>query len=210
MVCEKCVLLKEMIGTVFEDEQFYYQEGKKIKHGTYDPSKHCKFWIERIQARESKDIPVEIINTIKLYIKRDKIKSKIHITCNLLRKYLRSSNNSKYNEHIPLIHKRITGIIPPQLLESEIQILSLYFDKVINIYDQIKPKDKRNCPYHPYFIYKIIEQILKKDTDRIRKIQILSYIHLQSRETLISNDIIWKKICEQIQEFIYLPTDKNN
>ena len=126
------------------------------------------------------------------------------------RKQITRGDKSKYNEHIPLIHKLITGITPPPLLESEIQILSLYFDKAINIYDQIKPKDKTNCPYHPYFIYKILEQMLKKNTDRIRKIQILSYIHLQSRETLISNDITWKKICEQIQEFTYIPTDKNN
>jgi hypothetical protein len=210
MVCEKCGMINEMTGTVFEDDQFYYQEGQRSKHGTYDPSKHCKFWVERIQARENTEIPNDIIAMIKLYIKRDKIQNKNHITCTLIRKYLRQSHNSKYNEHVPLIRKLITGLLPPQLTEYELQLINLYFDKVIFIFENIKPENKTNCPYHPYFIYKIIEQIIKKDSDRIRKLQILSCIHLQSRETLICNDTLWKEICKKIKEFEYIPTDRNN
>lgn len=210
MICKKCGLLMEITGAIFEDDQLFYQEGKRIKHGSYDPAKHCKFWIERIQACENTDIPTDIIDNIKKLIRLDKIKNKNSITCNMIRKYLRQLNNSKYNEHIPLIHKLITGIMPPQLTDNELQLINIHFDKVINIYDQIKPINKTNCPYHPYFIYKIIEQILKPNIHRIRKIQILSYIHLQSRETLIYNDIVWKNICDKIPEFTYTPTDKNN
>ena len=75
---------------------------------------------------------------------------------------------------------------------------------------KIKPQKKTNCPYHPYFIYKIIEQIINKDSDKIKKAQILSCIHLQSRETLIQNDLIWGPICSRIPEFKYFPTDRNN
>jgi len=203
-------MINEMLGTVFEDDQFYYQEGNRSKHGTYDPSKHCKFWVERIQARENTEIPSEIIEIIKKYIKRDKIQNKKHITCTLIRKFLRQSHNSKYNEHVPLIRKLITGIIPPQLSEYELQLINLYFDKVIFIFENIKPDNKTNCPYHPYFIYKIIDQIIKDENNINRKSQILSCIHLQSWETLICNDILWKNICEQIPEFVYKPTDRNN
>lgn len=208
LVCESCGMIREMLGTVFEDEQFYYQEGQRGKHGTYDPSKHCKFWVERIQARENTEIPGEIIETIKKYIKRDKIKNKNHITCAMIRNFLRQSNNSRYNEHVPLIRKLITGFLPPQLTEHELQLINLFFDKVIFIFENIKPENKTNCPYHPYFIYKIIEQIIKDNN--ARKTQILSCIHLQSRETLICNDILWKDICKYIPEFSYIPTDRNN
>jgi len=50
LICKNCGIIKELYGTVFEDEQFYYQEGQRTKHGTYDPSKHCRFWVERIQV----------------------------------------------------------------------------------------------------------------------------------------------------------------
>ena len=89
------------------------------------------------------------------------------------------------------------------------QLIHIYFDKVIHIFDEIKPPEKTNCPYHPYFIYKIIEQIIKKKSDRIRKLKILACIHLQSRETLVENDRIWVLICLRILEFTYIPTDRN-
>ena len=207
IVCKKCGLTNVLYGTVFEDDQLFFQEGQRTKHGTYDPSKHCRFWIDRIQGRENTDIPESIINCIKLRIKSDCIKNKDRLTCDQIRIYLHDTCNSKYNEHIPLIRKIITGITPPQLNEHEIQLIQIYFDKIIHIFDKIKPPTKSNCPYHPYFIYKIIEQI--SNHDRIRMKTILSYIHLQSRETLISNDLIWILICNEITEFTYIPTDRN-
>jgi hypothetical protein len=210
LICKKCGMTKKLYGTVFEDDQFYYQEGQRTKHGTYDPSKHCRFWVERIQARETTEINETVLQNIKNCIIRDKIKNKSQVTCNQIRKYLRQTHNSKYNEHVPLIRKLITGISPPQLTDYEMQLIHIYFDKVIHIFDEIKPPQKTNCPYHPYFIYKIIEQIINKDSDKIKKAQILSCIHLQSRETLIQNDLIWGPICSRIPEFKYFPTDRNN
>jgi hypothetical protein len=210
LVCKSCGMSKELYGTVFEDDQFYYQEGQRTKHGTYDPSKHCRFWVERIQARETTDIDESVIKNIKKCIQRDKIRNKNQITCNQIRIYLRQTHNSKYNEHVPLIRKLITGISPPQLTDYEMQLIHIYFDKVIHIFDDIKPPEKTNCPYHPYFIYKIIEQILKKPPDRIRKCQILACIHLQSTDTLVNNDLLWRPICDKIKEFSYKPTDRND
>lgn len=209
LICKKCGVVKKLYGTVFEDDQFYFQEGQRTKHGTYDPSKHCRIWVERIQARETTEIPETVINKIRQCIKADQIKNINHINCNQIRKYLRYTHNSKYNEHVPLIRKLITGITPPQLTDYEMQLIHIYFDKVMRIFDEIKSPGKTNCPYHPYFIYKIIEQIINSDSDRVRKAKILSCIHLQSRETLILNDHIFKPICERIPEFVYKPTDRN-
>jgi len=210
LICKKCGLTNELYGTVFEDDQFFYQEGQRTKHGTYDPSKHCRFWVDRIQARETTDIPESVILKLKECIIRDKIKNKNLINCNQIRKYLQQTFNSRYNDHVPLIRKLLTGITPPQLTDYEMQLIHIYFDKVIHIFDDIKPPNKTNCPYNPYFIYKIIEQIIKKDSDRIRKLKILACIHLQSRETLIQNDLIWGLICERIPEFVYVPTDRSS
>ncbi len=207
IICTKCGVTENIYGTIFEDENIYNQE--KTKHGSYDPSKHCKFWIERIQARESKEIPNKIIDAVKKCIKRDKIRDLEIITCEDIRKYLSQTKNSSFNEHVPLIRKLITGISPPQLNDSELQLIHVYFDKVIKIYEEIKPDDKTNVPYHPYIIYKIIEHILQKDRNT-RLYDILSCIHLQSRETLIENDRTWKKICDNLDGIKYVPTDRNN
>jgi hypothetical protein len=209
LVCKSCGMCKELVGTIFEDDQFQFQEGQRFKHATYDPSKHCRFWVDRIQARESTDIPHSVITKLQKCIVHDKITNRNQITCSQIRRYLSQIHNSKYNEHIPLIRKLITGISPPQMSDYEIQLIHIYFDKVIHIFDEIKPPTKTNCPYHPYFIYKIIEQILKTSKDKQRVRNILLCIHLQSRETLIENDRIWKPICSRIPEFEYIPTDRN-
>ncbi len=208
IVCIECGHSFVLSGTVFEDEQFYYQEGQRTKHGSYEPTKHCRFWIERIQARESKTIPDIVINSIKSCIRHNNIKNIEDLTCEEIRKYLRHTKNTAYNEHVPLIRKIITGITPPQLTDEEIQLIILIFSKAIKIYEEFRPSDKTNVMYHPYFIYKIIEHILKDIRMKKRRNAILSCIHLQSRETLIENDNIWEKMCHRF-DITYVPTDRN-
>jgi hypothetical protein len=216
IICEYCGVTESLYGTVFEDEQFYYQEGQRSKHGSYDPSKHCKFWLERIQARESKEIPNFVITKIKKCISDNKIRNTENLSCKDIRKYLSQTRNTTYNDNVPLIRKIVTGRSPPQLSDQELQMITLYFDKVIRVYDGIKPITKTNVPYHPYLIYKIIEHLLhvkSKDTSRInlrRAYNILSCIHLQSRETLIENDNTWKQICKYLEIIKYYPTDRND
>lgn len=207
-VCCSCGYVEKLLGVVFEDEQFFFQEGQRTKHGKYDPTKHCKFWVDRIQAKENTDIPKTVIYKVKKCIKRDNIWLS-QLTCPMIRRYLKELKLSKWNDHVPLILKTITGKEPEQLTEVELKKIYSYFSRVIHIYNRTKPTNKPNCPYHPFFIYKILEQILKEEKHSRRRENILSYIHLQSRETLIENDRIWKPICEQIEEFTYQPTEKN-
>jgi hypothetical protein len=204
-VCHTCGNTEKLLGIVFEDEQFYYQEGQRTKHGKYDPTKHCKFWVDRIQARENTDIPLNVIQGVKKCVKRDNIWLD-QLTSPMIRAYLKEIKLTKYNDHVSLIRKIITRVEPEQLSDLELKLVYLHFGRAIQIYNQTKPDNKPNCPYHPFFIYKIIEEILQKPKDEKRKKEILSYIHLQSRETLIENDRIWKPICIKMS-FLYRPTD---
>lgn len=207
-ICKKCGSSEKMYGVVFEDEQFFFQEGQRTKHGKYDPAKHCKFWVDRILARETvddEDFPL-IIKKVKQCIKRDKIRLK-QLSCEMIRVYLKELHKTTYNDHVPLICKLITKQEPEQLTDHELKLLYVYFGRVIQIFTKIKPISKPNCPYHPYFIYKIIEQLLKKTEHSSRRKEILSNIHLQSRDTLIENDQIWAQIVTQIPEFSYTPTE---
>ena len=207
-ICNKCGSTEKLYGIVFEDEQFFYQEGQRTKHGKYDPTKHCKFWVDRIQAKESAEIPEKIINAIKRRIKRDNLWLE-RLNCNVIRSYLKEIRETGYNDHVPLIRKIITGQEPQQLTDYELKLIYVYFSRVMQIYNKTKPDNKLNSPYHPFFVYKILEQILKKPDDRLRREEILSSIHLQSRDTLINHDNIWIPICAEIPEFTYIPTDSS-
>ena len=81
------------------------------------------------------------------------------------------------------------------------------FDKSVNSFDIVKPVDKSNTMYYPYIIYKILDLIVKNG---VRKKRILECIHLQSRDTLITNDNLWECICAILPGLNYRPTDRND
>jgi len=205
--------IREIIGTAFDDMQVCYQEGPFSKHASYERIKHGEKWLNRIQAREKVEIKPKIINAVKRRIINDQITDIRKVTYELIRRCLRKTGYTKFNEHIPLIRKIITGIPPIQLTEHEYSLTISYFDKVVDIFEQKKPKDKHNCPYHPYFLRKILEQeCVLPETNSCelhRKRKILSNIHTQSIHTLKKRDRVWKDICVEFPEFIYMPTDKN-
>ena len=204
--CPMCGESKQLKGMVFEDTQFYNQEGQRSKHGCYDPTRHCKFWVLRVQAKEKTEIPKSCIEAVTRCIIRDQNTDKRKLRCLHIRLYLKETKFTEFNDHVPLIRKIITGISPPQLTNKELRILFNFFDKSVNAFERIKPADKSNTPYYPYIIYKILDNILKNGR---RKNMILECIHLQSRDTLITNDNMWSRICYIVHGLVYKPTDRN-
>lgn len=205
MVCNHCGYLYELKGTVFDDNQFYSQEGTRYKHAGYEPSKHCKCWLERIQAKETNTILSAQINKIEACIKRDGITNKKRLTIEQIRKYLKDTGLTELNEHVALIKKLITGIAPPQLTYAETQDITNSFSKAVKAYNIIRPSCKSNILFYPFIIWKLIEMHV---SDFIKRKALLSFIHLQGPQTLVSNDQIWQRICNVIPGFKYRPTDR--
>ncbi len=202
---EGCGSTEKIYGAVFEDEQFFFQEGQRTKHCKYDPNKQCRIWLDRILGYDSIEIPPDHIARIKNCVTRDNIVHK-NLTNEMLREYFKEEKLTKYNNYTNLFKKIITGIEPEQLTDKEKKLVAMKFSLAVEWYRKIKPEEKTNCPYHPYFIYKIIEQLLDKPEDQGRKKAILSTIHLQANNTLIDNDLTWKTMCNHIAGFTYLPT----
>ncbi len=207
LLCSKCGFTVNLIGSVTEEAQLFAQEGNRVSHGSYDPARHCKFWIERIQAKENTVIPKESIARIRRSIQKDypDTANYKNISVKQFRAYLKQNNLSKLNDHIPLIKKIITGHVPPQLSFKEHQLLFIYFDKAARTYEKIKPFNKKNSLYYPFLIYKILELIIDNKDKRDK---LLDCIHLQSYETLIDNDRIWFDICQKNDCFSYKATDR--
>lgn len=187
---EMCGKVRKLYGIVFDDYQFYNQGEPKTKHGDYDFSRHFNFWMDNIQARKDKMFPLEDMNKIEYIIARDKVTD---INCHQMRGVLKESNLAKYNHAIPLLIKKLTGRSPPQFTLSEMRRVAFRFNKIMEYLYVIKGPTDGNRPYYPYFIYKIIEQEFEHNQE---KLNVLNYIHLQARETIIKNDLLYKSICE--------------
>ena len=205
MVCDNCGFVTKLIGTVFEDNQFYNQEGGRYRHAGYEPSKHCKCWLERIQAKETNTITQVQIEKLEACIRRDRITNKRRITIGQLRNYLKDAGLTELNEHVALIKKIITGVVPPQLSFAETQDITNSFSKAVKAYNVVRPSNKSNNIYYPYILRKLIEMHIN---DYNKQKELLSFIHLQGSQTLIQNDKIWRDICNITPSFIYQPTDR--
>ncbi len=205
MVCDNCGFITKLICTVFEDVQLMNQEGGRYKHPGYEPSKHCKCWLERIQAKETNTITSDQLAKLEACIRRDRITNKRRITIGQLRGYLKDSGLTELNEHVALIKKLITGIVPPQLTFAETQDITNSFAKAVKAYNIIRPMNKSNNIYYPYILRKLIEMHVR---DYHKQKELLSFIHLQGSQTLIQNDKIWRDICQIVPNFSYQPTDR--
>ena len=208
IICYPCGSVREIHGD--PNDEFVIQNGDTIgiKHGKYDPSRRCKFWIERIQGRETANIPDSCIKDVTACIERDNLDNeKSIVRCLQIRDYLKETGHTSYNDHVTLIRKMITGYTPPHLTENELQIVYHLFNKVITIFDEIKPAKKYNSPYYPYLVGKILFSVLPPGR---RKRHILECIHMQSSVTLISNDRLMKTICLTVPEITYTPTIRSD
>lgn len=201
-----CGRIKKIIGAVFRDDQFYPQEGQKTKHGGYDTSRHYRFWMERLQALETKTFDEKEMNNIDYVIGRDGY-IRAELNCETIREILKDPivNATHLNDHAPLLVKLFGGLPPPQLDFQENRMCSIRFNKAMKLYDIVNPEGG-NKPYYPYFIYKIIESMFDEDHPKRR---LLDYIHLQSRETVIKNDKYYEQMCalSDDEKMVYQPTD---
>lgn len=206
--CDSCFKTKKVVGSVLRDDQYSGHDGQKSKHSGYDIVRHLRFWLERLQALETKTFEDDVMGLITYVIKRDGI-IKTDLTCEIMRSVLKDPYVSAtyLNDHAPLLVKKFGGNGPPTLDYHDTKIIHTRFIRAMTLYDQINPLGG-NKPYYPHFIYKIIEELFKDNPEKLR---ILNYIHLQSRETIEKNDRYYEQICEMVDDpesgLVYTPTD---
>jgi hypothetical protein len=119
------------------------------------------------------------------------------VYCAEMRKVLKNTGLTKYNPFVPWLIKHFTGSIIPALSEEDKAKIKSIFNQLRIHYEQLRVTDhvinkKENLSYYYFFIYKIIE----KEFAKTNKAELLRYIHLQSRETIIKNDALLAKITE--------------
>lgn len=202
LICDLCGCTTAYAGSTTADS------APSNKHSGYDTSRHYKFWIERLQARENKTFTEQELANIRYVLARDKILPRA-LTCAVMRAVLKDPKVSAtyLNDHAPLLVKLFGGTPPPHFTHDENRQMSIKFNKIMALYEQVNPSGK-NKPYYPYFIYKIVESMFARDPEKLR---LLDYVHLQSRDTVIKNDNHYKAICElaaPADGLVYAPTTR--
>lgn len=220
-----CGVLRALVGIVFDDAQFYIQEGQKAKSGTFNPNRHFHAWWLHILAREPEeeigdaDDPdnqygEKLISTLREIVRRDG-----HIlrclTVVEIREMLREIRRTDLNKNVPLILKKLTGIGPPQITEAVAVRAENLFTKAIeasNMLDTQMTGDAHttrvNRNYYPYYISRILDAILPADDYESRRV--FYYIYVQGDDTVDADDDNWELICRDLgeEEIKYKPADR--
>jgi len=193
-ICKECgyseFVQGEEVG--FKEEQ----EMEKNIIYSYKRENHFNEWISQFQAKESTNVPEELLNQLRVEFKKQKIKDLSEITHEKVRGLLKKLDKNKYYEHAPYIATMLSGIQPPTMPQSLEDKLRLMFHKIQAPFEKHKPGNRKNFLSYSYVLYKFCE-LLGADE------YLPCFPLLKSKEKLYIQDAIWKKICEELQwEFI--------
>jgi len=191
-VCINCdERIQELVTVVNNDETTSKTTRiNSVKRYVYERKDHFATSIKKFQGLQTNIIPQTVIDKIKekmvsYKITPDKL-SKDHIY-----EFLKITNNTSYYEDINYIHKTLTGKQCCNLSNVEDTLFKL-FDIVDKVYDRLKPDDRRNSMNSQFRLYKLLLHINFpcKEED---------FYILKTRENLIQHDLMWKKICQELE-----------
>jgi hypothetical protein len=192
MICNMC---SRSIPYLIENEKPSYKEPpKEVCFYAYKRINHFKEILAQFQGKETTQIPSDVIENIKLQIKKERI-SIDQITNTKTKEILKKLGYNKYYEHIPFIKDKL-GIKPPIMSQELEETLCNLFVELQSPYSKFCPDDRVNFLNYYYTAYKLCE-LLGED-------QYLQHFPmLKDPEKRMEQDIIWKKICIELNwEFI--------
>jgi hypothetical protein len=187
MICNLC---SNSVRYLVENEKPSYKEPpKEVCFYAYKRINHFREILAQFQAKETTQIPDEVIENIIQQIKKERIDLS-QMTNKRTKEILKKLGYNKYYEHIPFIKDKL-GIKPP-IMSSELEnmLCNLFMD-IQGPYAKFCPDDRVNFLNYYYTVYKLCELLNQR--------HFLPYFPmLKDREKRIEQDEIWKKICEEL------------
>jgi hypothetical protein len=192
--CKNCGKSKNIL--VITDKISYTDPQSEITYYTYKRINHFNEWLAQFQAKERSDLPNEIYENINKELNKNKYLIIENLKYNDIREILKRLKYNKYYENIPYILSIITGNKAPTLDRSSEEILRSLFKEIQIPFMNNCPPNRKNFLSYSYVLHKFCE-LLEYD-------HLLEYFSLlKSREKLHQQDLIWEKICKDLNwEFI--------
>lgn len=194
LICNMCF---RNIPYLIENEKPSYKEPpKEVCFYAYKRINHFKEILAQFQGKETTQIPPEVIENIKIQIKKERI-DLTQISNNKTKEILKKLGYNKYYEHIPFIKDKL-GIKPPIMSPELEETLCNLFVELQSPYSKYCPDDRVNFLNYYYTAYKLCELLGES--------QYLEHFPmLKDREKRIEQDTIWKQICEEL-DWEFIPT----
>ena len=175
--------------TIVDSERPNYKDPPtEIGYFAYKRINHFNEWLAQFQAKESTEIPQNVLDLILVEIKKERITNMVNISNKKMREFLKRLRLNKYYEHIPHIIDRLNGKAPMIMTRSLEEKLRSMFKEIQAPFIKHCPKERKNFLSYSYVLHKFV-QLLGHDE------YLPSFPLLKSREKLHNQDIIWQQIC---------------
>uniref|UniRef100_A0A6C0KIF3 Uncharacterized protein n=1 Tax=viral metagenome TaxID=1070528 RepID=A0A6C0KIF3_9ZZZZ len=194
MVCNKCG--KQQTYLIEHEKPSYKEPPKEVCFYAYKRINHFREILAQCQAKETTQIPDEVIENIKLQIKKERITID-ELTNNKSKDILKKLGYNKYYEHVPFILEKF-GIKPP-VMSPELE------DKLCNLFMEIEKHYAKHCP-NDRVNFLNYYYVLFKMCEILGETRFLPYFPmLKDPVKRIEQDVIWKKICRELN-WKFIPT----
>jgi len=169
----------------------------EVSYTAYIRLNHFKEILSQFQAKETTQIPEEVIEAIRNRIKKERIKDVKLINYDKMREILRKLGLNKYFEHIQYINS-LFGIKPPIMNEELHETLCVLFIEIQKPWAVHCPANRTNFFNYTYTLYQLCVLL--------DQVQYLPYIPMmKDREKQLEQDMIWKKVCNDL-DWEFFPT----
>ena len=194
LVCNIC---SRTISYLIENEKPSYKEPpKEVCFYAYKRINHFKEILAQFQGKETTQIPPDVIENIKLQIKKERI-DLAQITNFKTKEILKKLGYNKYYEHIPFIKDKLG--IKPTIMSPELEeTLCNLFIELQSPYSKYCPDDRVNFLNYYYTAYKLCELLGEEQ-------YLQHFPMLKDPEKRMEQDEIWKKICIDL-DWEFIPT----
>jgi hypothetical protein len=197
LICNNQGCGKFIIYIVDSSKPTNKEPPNEVSYTAYIRLNHFKEILSQFQAKETTQIPEEVINAIKARIKKERIKDMSLINYDKMRDILRKLGFNKYFEHIQYINS-LFGIKPPIMNEELHETLCVLFIEIQKPWAVHCPVNRTNFFNYTYTLHQLC--VLLDQT------QYLPYIPMmKDREKQLEQDMIWKKVCNDL-DWEYFPS----
>lgn len=194
MVCNNC---SRSIPYLIENEKPSYKEPpKEVCFYAYKRINHFKEILAQFQGKETTEIPLDVIENIKLQIKKERIDLS-QITNMKTKEILKKLGYNKYYEHITFIKDKL-GIKPPIMSPELEETLCNLFVELQSPYSKFCPDGRVNFLNYYYTAFKLCELLGEEK-------YLEHFPMLKDPEKRMEQDVIWKKICKEL-DWEFIPT----
>ena len=194
LLCNNAACSKQFKYFAENEKPSYKEPPQEVCFYAYKRINHFREILAQFQAKESTQIPQDILDNIVAQIKKERI-DVATITNKKVKEILKKFGYNKYYEHIPYIKDKL-GIKPPVMSSELEEKLCNLFMEIQRPYAKFCPPDRVNFLNYYYTIYKLCELL---DENEFLEF----FPMLKDREKRIEQDEIWKKICGELRwEFI--------